>query len=177
MMSQASTNANVHVRAPRAGLGAAALVAALGIVYGDIGTSPLYAFKSALSAVGDHWVAEDVLGVLSFIFWSIMLVVSVKYVLFVLRADNHGEGGILALLTLIDPWGRGGGKPRPLLAAAGLFGCTLLIGDGTITPAVSVLSAATVHRALGTSRENPEDSMRGIRPDTISPARTQREPR
>jgi KUP system potassium uptake protein len=141
MKTQAATIEGGNLRAPRAGFGAVALVAALGIVYGDIGTSPLYAFKAALVAVGIQWGPEDVLGVLSFIFWSVTLIVSVKYVLFVLRADNHGEGGILALLALIDPWGRGGGKKRPLLAAAGLFGCTLLIGDGTITPAVSVLSA------------------------------------
>jgi KUP system potassium uptake protein len=134
--------------------GAIAVLTALGVVYGDIGTSPLYAFKSAMGAMGDHWTTTDVLGVLSLIFWSITLIVSVKYVLFVLRADNQGDGGILALLNLIDPWGRGGGKRRPILAAAGLFGCTLLIGDGTITPAISVLSAIegtkTVFPALGT---------------------------
>ncbi len=141
MPTQTATIPSGLIRAPRASLGGLASVAALGVVYGDIGTSPLYAFKAALAAVGDHWGQEDVLGVLSFLFWSVTLVVSVKYVLFVLRADNHGEGGILALLTLIDPWGRGGGKRRPVLAAMGLFGCTLLIGDGTITPAVSVLSA------------------------------------
>lgn len=133
----------VHADARRSTVGgsAVALVTALGIVYGDIGTSPLYAFKAAIGAVGGRSTPEDVLGVLGFIFWSVTLVVSVKYIRFVLRADNHGDGGILALLNLIDPWGRGGGRKRPVLAAAGFLGCTLLIGDGTIPPAVSVLSA------------------------------------
>ncbi|HEX5829978.1 MAG TPA: potassium transporter Kup [Gemmatimonadaceae bacterium] len=114
---------------------------ALGIVYGDIGTSPLYAMREAF--LEDHGVAvapAAVLGVLSLIFWSLVLVISVKYLGFILRADNRGEGGILALTSLITPThalrrGRWG------LIVLGLFGTSLLYGDGMITPAISVLSA------------------------------------
>ena len=113
---------------------------ALGVVYGDIGTSPLYAFKSCLSAVGGLAGAPAVvLGILSLVFWAITLIVTVKYVGLVLRADNRGEGGVLALTALVVTEGR---APYPrLLAALGLAGCAFFYGDGTITPAVSVLSA------------------------------------
>jgi KUP system potassium uptake protein len=120
------------------------LVAALGIVYGDIGTSPLYALKECVS--GPHGVAptpENVLGLLSLIFWSLTLVVVVKYLVFVLRADNNGEGGVLSLMALVSPT-TGIVSPRRLrttLAFLGLFGAALLYGDGMITPAISVLSA------------------------------------
>ncbi len=123
---------------PRASL--VTLVATLGVVYGDIGTSPLYAFRESF-AVADLEVTEaSILGVLSLIFWALVLVVTVKYLTFVLRADNHGEGGILALTALImtkTPASHG----RRLLIAVGLFGTALLYGDGMITPAISVLSA------------------------------------
>jgi KUP system potassium uptake protein len=115
---------------------------ALGIVYGDIGTSPLYAVRETFHA--SHGLAanlDNVLGVLSLIFWSLVLVVSVKYLGFILRADNRGEGGILALTALctrISARHRGG---RPGLIMLGLFGTALLYGDGMITPAISVLSA------------------------------------
>jgi KUP system potassium uptake protein len=116
---------------------------ALGVVYGDIGTSPLYAMRECFH--GPHAIppsAENVLGVLSLIFWSLILVISVKYLAFILRADNQGEGGILALTALIM---RGGGatasRLRWLLIVMGLFGAALLYGDGMITPAISVLSA------------------------------------
>ena len=116
-------------------------LSALGIVYGDIGTSPLYAIRE--SFLPAHGVAPSpaaVLGVLSLIFWSLVLVISVKYLAFILRADNRGEGGILALTSLITPThalrrGRWG------LIILGLFGTSLLYGDGMITPAISVLSA------------------------------------
>jgi KUP system potassium uptake protein len=117
-------------------------IAALGIVYGDIGTSPLYALRE--SFLEEHHVsaviAPNVFGVLSLIFWSLILVISVKYLAFILRADNRGEGGILALTALVTPVGaiRGG---RWGLIALGLFGTALLYGDGVITPAISVLSA------------------------------------
>jgi KUP system potassium uptake protein len=113
---------------------------ALGVVFGDIGTSPLYAFKTCLEAVGPlASVPLAVLGILSLIFWAITLVVTVKYVGLVLRADNRGEGGVLALTALVVTEGR---APYPaLLAALGLAGCAFFYGDGTITPAVSVLSA------------------------------------
>jgi KUP system potassium uptake protein len=113
---------------------------ALGVVYGDIGTSPLYAFRASLAA-GGHGISGEtlVLGVLSIVFWAITLVVTVKYVGLVLRADNRGEGGVLVLTALVVNEGR---APYPkLLAALGLAGCAFFYGDGTITPAVSVLSA------------------------------------
>ena len=109
---------------------------ALGIVYGDIGTSPLYALKESFRP--EHgFVATDahVFGVLSLIFWALLLVVGIKYVLFIMRADNRGEGGVLALVALL------GERRRPLLIALGLFAAALLYGDGVITPAISVLSA------------------------------------
>lgn len=121
-------------------LGGLAL-AALGVVYGDIGTSPLYALKECFN--GPHAVplnAENVLGVLSLVFWSLNFVVSFKYIAMVLRADNRGEGGILALLALVRPRGPAGHR-REFLLMLGLFGAALLYGDGMITPAISVLAA------------------------------------
>ncbi|MFQ5741705.1 MAG: potassium transporter Kup [Acidobacteriota bacterium] len=109
---------------------------ALGIVYGDIGTSPLYALRQCFAYLPP--TAGNVLGVLSLIFWSLIVVISLKYMLFVMRAENDGEGGILALMALAV--GRDSGK-RPLLVALGLFGASLLYGDGMITPAISVLGA------------------------------------
>ena len=117
---------------------------ALGVVYGDIGTSPLYALRECFKAeYGIHPTPENILGVLSLILWSLILVVSVKYIVFILRADNRGEGGILALLALLLQQKRRGDdkKRRIWLVAFGLFGAALLYGDGVITPAVSVLSA------------------------------------
>ena len=114
---------------------------ALGVVYGDIGTSPLYALRECF--FGGHGVAVDpanVLGVLSLVFWSLVIVVTLKYHVYVIKFDNHGEGGILALMALVHP-ARGGGRRRGLLLALGLFGAALLYGDGMITPAISVLSA------------------------------------
>ena len=114
---------------------------ALGIVYGDIGTSPLYALKEAYTG---HWSVapthEHILGVMSLIFWAINFVVSFKYLSFVLRADNKGEGGGLALLALIRPRA-GSSRGHVLLLSLGLFGAALLYGDGVITPAISVLGA------------------------------------
>ena len=114
---------------------------ALGVVYGDIGTSPLYALRESFH--GHHLPAspENVLGILSLIFWALVLVISVKYCTFVLRADNEGEGGILTLAGLsVRLRGRLRGR-RWLVVPLGLFGVALLYGDGTITPAISVLSA------------------------------------
>jgi KUP system potassium uptake protein len=117
------------------------VLAALGVVYGDIGTSPLYAFRECFR--GPHAVeptAANVLGVLSLTMWSLILVVSVKYLVLILRADNRGEGGILALMALaVPPATEGRGSYSLLLL--GLFGAALLYGDGMITPAISVLSA------------------------------------
>ncbi len=111
---------------------------ALGVVYGDIGTSPLYAFRACFNTeYGLSPTIPTVYGVLSLIVWSLLLVVSVKYIAFVMRLDNRGEGGIVALLALLRQRRR-----RGLLTALGLFGAALLYGDGIITPAISVLSAA-----------------------------------
>ncbi|HWX19600.1 MAG TPA: potassium transporter Kup [Candidatus Binatia bacterium] len=118
-------------------------VSALGVVYGDIGTSPLYALRECFA--GSHPVLpthSNVLGILSLIFWSLLLIVSFKYLAIVLRATNRGEGGILALMALTFPkHSPGAGRRRALLVGLGVFGAALLYGDGMITPAISVLSA------------------------------------
>ncbi len=115
---------------------------ALGVVFGDIGTSPLYAFQVALAGLGHPLPSSiEVLGIVSLIFWSVMAMVSLKYVVFVLRADNEGEGGILALLSLVASERIGDGAKLPLLVLLGVIGASLLYGDGVITPAISVLSA------------------------------------
>ena len=112
----------------------------VGVVYGDIGTSPLYAFREAFGQHGVEVGRENVLGVLSLIFWSLIMVVSIKYATFILRADNKGEGGIMALMALAQ---RGVSSPRVrwVLMVIGLFGAALFFGDGVVTPAISVLSA------------------------------------
>ena len=116
----------------------AAALAALGIVYGDLGTSPLYTLQAVVSATGGHFSPAAALGSLSLIFWALIITISVKYCLFVMRADNHGEGGILALMSMTGAnWSEG----RRLLIVMGLFGAALIYGDGIITPAISVLSA------------------------------------
>ncbi|MCC6527164.1 MAG: potassium transporter Kup [Polyangiaceae bacterium] len=118
------------------------MLGALGVVYGDIGTSPLYAVKECFSPASPHHVdasPENVLGVLSLILWSLVSVIVVKYLTFIMRADNEGQGGILALLALVPKREAGGG--RGLLLLVVLFGAALLYGDGVITPAISVLSA------------------------------------
>ncbi len=120
----------------------AALLAALGVVFGDIGTSPLYALRESFGGSGATVLNRpDLLGVLSLIIWALVLVISIKYLIFVLRADNQGEGGIIALVALLNPWRTKPGESRHLLMIMGLFGACLLYGDGTITPAISVLSA------------------------------------
>ncbi len=122
-------------------LGLLALTA-LGVVYGDIGTSPLYALRECFSGhYGIAAVPENVLGVLSLIFWSLIIVITLKYMVFVLRADNHGEGGILALTALATPVRRIAMSRQRWIVLPGVFGAALLYGDGVITPAISVLSA------------------------------------
>ena len=111
-------------------------LAALGIVFGDIGTSPLYTFKTVLDYTGPHPSAGETLGALSLILWTLFVITTIKYVNFAMRIDNDGEGGIIALMTLL-----GVKKHRPAIIAAGLFGAALVYGDGAITPAISVLSA------------------------------------
>ncbi|MEW6336544.1 MAG: potassium transporter Kup [Acidobacteriota bacterium] len=138
------SNADDTHRPERARVGhvAALCLGALGVVYGDIGTSPLYAFRECFS--GSHGVVPDpgnVLGVLSLVFWTLIVVVTLKYLLYVLRMDNRGEGGILALMSLLVPRGGPDAQRRLVVIAMGLFGAALLYGDGMITPAISVLSA------------------------------------
>ncbi len=121
---------------------AALSLGALGVVFGDIGTSPLYAFKEAFGGVHAIALSEaNVFGVLSLIFWAVMLIVSVKYVLFVLRFDNKGEGGVLALLALAFQLFRGNRKLTVAAAVIAVFAASLFYGDAIITPAISVLSA------------------------------------
>jgi KUP system potassium uptake protein len=116
----------------------AVVVTALGVVFGDLGTSPLYTFKAIAQATGGTLDRSAALGSLSLIFWALIITISVKYCWFVMRADNHGEGGILALMAVTRLRWRG--RKWPLIAC-GLFGAALLYGDGVITPAISVLSA------------------------------------
>ncbi len=112
-------------------------LAALGIVFGDIGTSPLYTFKTILDLAGEKPTPDIILGMLSLVLWTLFIVTSVKYVSFAMRVDNDGEGGILALMSLLGLKNR----ERPIIIALGLFGAALIYGDGAVTPAISVLSA------------------------------------
>jgi KUP system potassium uptake protein len=117
-------------------------ITAIGVVYGDIGTSPLYALRECFSGLHPLPVSlPNILGILSLIFWSLILVISLKYLVFILRADNRGEGGILALTALVTPVHATAAVSRRVLVVMGLFGAALLYGDGMITPAISVLSA------------------------------------
>ncbi len=117
-------------------------LAALGVVYGDIGTSPLYAIRECFHGTYAIEVTRaNILGVLSLVFWALLIVVTIKYLSYILRADNRGEGGVIALTALISPQKRTGSGRILFLGAIGLFGASLLYGDGMITPAISVLSA------------------------------------
>ena len=136
-MSEAALPRTAPHGAPRLG---AITLTALGIVYGDIGTSPLYALKQAADS-GGALSHETILGIASLIFWALILVVSLKYAILILRADNHGEGGIVAMLALLDARHAPPGSWRASLLIVGLIGAALLYGDGVITPAISVLSA------------------------------------
>ena len=112
-------------------------LAALGVVFGDIGTSPLYTLKTVLDITGGQPSAQAALGSLSLIVWTLIIVTSVKYVALAMRVDNDGEGGILALMSLLGVRR----ARRPIIVAVGLLGAALIYGDGAITPAISVLSA------------------------------------
>ncbi len=141
-----STNAS-HAGASRALRGAS--LAALGIVFGDLGTSPLYTLQTVVEATGGKFSVESALGILSLLFWTLIVTISVKYCALVMRADNHGEGGILALMSLN---GANGFTPGyRALTAMGLLGAALIYGDGIITPAISVLSAVEGVNAITTS--------------------------
>jgi len=115
----------------------------MGIVFGDIGTSPLYTLQVAVKAASPSGVitAPAVMGIVSLIFWSLIIVISVKYASLIMRANNHGEGGILALVAMVCPKSAKPSRRRAIMLIVGLVGATLLYGDGTITPAISVLSA------------------------------------
>ena len=112
-------------------------LSALGIVFGDIGTSPLYTLKTVLGLTGDTPDPSVTLGVLSLVIWTLIVVTTIKYVSVAMRVDNDGEGGILALMSLLGVKR----QHRPVIIAVGFFGAALIYGDGAITPAVSVLSA------------------------------------
>ncbi|MGW0195654.1 potassium transporter Kup [Nonomuraea sp. NPDC003201] len=142
-----------HVPAPQAARGPgahdavrlASVVGALGVVFGDIGTSPIYTLQTVFNPSDPHPVpvsTENVFGVVSLVFWSVMIIVTVTYVLLAMRADNDGEGGIMALITLVRRWStQRGRRAVSVLAALGIFGASLFFGDSMITPAISVLSA------------------------------------
>ena len=134
-----TTAATAHRPGRAVGRGALAL-GALGVVFGDIGTSPLYAFREAFEHQDLAVVETNALGVASIAFWALIVIISIKYLALVMRADNHGEGGILALTALVMPTASGGRRAAGLVLL-GVFGTALLYGDGLITPAISVLSA------------------------------------
>ena len=126
---------------PRSSLCLASVLGVLGVVYGDIGTSPLYALKSTMAIISNRAPTPwEILGIESLIFWSLILIVTIKYVTLIMRADNNGEGGILALMALAQR-GATGTRTRTFLGLVGIIGTCLFFGDGTITPAISVLSA------------------------------------
>jgi len=126
-------------QSPAASLPPWAALSALGVVFGDLGTSPLYTLQTVVQVTGGRFTAASALGVLSLVIWTLLITVSVKYCLFVMRADNHGEGGILALMSLVGA--NSFQKGTKVLACMGLLGAALIYGDGAITPAISVLSA------------------------------------
>jgi KUP system potassium uptake protein len=115
----------------------AVAVAAMGVVFGDIGTSPLYTLKTVLDLTGSNPLPATILGALSLIIWTLIIITTIKYVVVAMRVDNDGEGGILALMSLLGVKH----QTRPMIVAVGLFGAALIYGDGAITPAISVLSA------------------------------------
>src|SRR6267378_4206011 len=137
---------------------AALVVGALGVVFGDIGTSPIYTIQTVFNPGDPHPVQSSihsVFGVVSLIFWSVTIIVTVKYVLLVMRADNDGEGGIMALISLIRHIGDGvSGRTKFLLAGLGVFGAALFFGDSVITPAISVLSAVEGTKTISSSMDS-----------------------
>jgi KUP system potassium uptake protein len=120
---------------------AALTLGAIGVVYGDIGTSPLYAFKEVFASGHVPVSTDNILGLLSLFFWTLAVIVSIKYVVLIMRADNHGEGGLMALLALASQSVQDNPRVRQTLMTLGVFGVALFFGDGVITPAISVLSA------------------------------------
>ncbi|MGU4174127.1 KUP/HAK/KT family potassium transporter, partial [Pseudomonas aeruginosa] len=120
---------------------AALTLGAIGVVYGDIGTSVLYSVKEVFGSGHVPFTQENVYGVLSLLFWTLTVIVSLKYVVLVLRADNNGEGGLVAMLALASQTVKDKPRLRSVLLLIGIFGTSLFYGDGVITPAISVLSA------------------------------------
>src|SRR5207342_1498620 len=115
---------------------------ALGVVYGDVGTSPLYAVRQSVLATGGEMPTRDaVIGAISLIFWSLIIIVTIKYIVFILRADNKGEGGVVALASLAHRSTGLSRRMKTTIGAAGVLGFALFFGDGMLTPAISVLSA------------------------------------
>lgn len=136
----------------------ALVIGALGVVFGDIGTSPIYTLQTVFNPSDPHPVpvsTQNVYGVVSLVFWSVMIIVTVTYVLLAMRADNDGEGGIMALITLVRRWGsQRGRRTTAVLAALGVFGASLFFGDSMITPAISVLSAVEGLKVVQPSLES-----------------------
>ncbi|GID95831.1 potassium transporter Kup [Amorphoplanes digitatis] len=145
MRAEPSTTPTVRPAGGRETVRAAAVFGALGVVFGDIGTSPIYTIQTVFNPADPHPVpvtTANVYGVVSLIFWSVMIIVSLTYVTLVMRVNNDGEGGIMALIAMLRRWGgTGGRRGAGILAAAGVFGAALFFGDSMITPAISVLSA------------------------------------
>ena len=134
------------------------VIGALGVVFGDIGTSPIYTIQTVFNPDDPHPVPvaqQYVYGVVSTIFWSVMIIVTFTYITLVMRADNNGEGGIMALITLLRRWAEGRGRRTAMfLASLGLFGAALFFGDSMITPAISVLSAVEGLKVIGPGFED-----------------------
>ncbi len=140
--SPAAHSPVAHVPQPKSATSLAALtLGAVGIVYGDIGTSPLYALKQVFAEGRVPLSHANIFGILSLVFWTVTIVVSVKYVVLILRADNNGEGGLVALLALASQAVRDRPALRRRLLFVGIFGTAIFFGDGVITPAISVISA------------------------------------
>ena len=134
-----STTSHYYVESPSS---RALVVGAIGVVFGDIGTSPLYSLKECFSPEhGIPFSPDAVLGIISMLFWAFVIVVSLKYVMFVMRADNNGEGGILALMALALRTAAPRSRMAKLIMMFGIFGACMFYGDAVITPAISVLSA------------------------------------
>src|SRR6202045_5146101 len=139
MATYPTTRESTRAAHPPARPGRWAMMSAVGVVFGDLGTSPLYPLQAVVQAAGGRFTPDSALGVLSLIVWTLIVTISIKYCLFVMRADHRGEGGILALMSLI---GANGFTPGfKILTGIGLLGAGLIYGDGVITPAISVLSA------------------------------------
>ncbi|MEU6147834.1 potassium transporter Kup [Streptomyces sp. NPDC047081] len=153
-----SVPAGTHGPGARDAVRLALVIGALGVVFGDIGTSPIYTLQTVFNPSDPHPVpvsTQNVYGVVSLVFWSVMVVVTVTYVLLAMRADNDGEGGIMALITLLRRWSsQQGRRAAVVLAALGIFGASLFFGDSMITPAISVLSAVEGLKVVEPSLES-----------------------